>query len=187
MISVEDIRSRMRTSAEVEVATIAPLCVAAIAAWESATGRIWNYRTGHTQRWTIPHIDPRETLWLELYPLETISVKVWNRSQREADAETISADDLDAELDIGAIRLVGSKWSGCIKATMTGGYTNLTCPPDVREALITQVTHWFHRNSPDNVAVTSKSVGPDATTVMAAADYCELFKATARSRMRLVS
>ena len=161
MITVADVRNRIAVDPKIESTQIAPMIAAAITLFERMTGRLWLRRVDYPARIRVSEPGVQRTIWLPLYPVESVSIVEWADDEREADAAVVAATEYDMQADIGSVRRISDIWSPHVKATITGGYADaasLRSVPemaDIPEALVEQVAFMYERTTCGRRAVTS--------------------------------
>lgn len=118
---------------------------------EQQTARLWKYRTSHV---TVENIDlpGRTYVWAPLFPLASVSLREWSK----LDTAPIEVPTTDYQVDMrrGRItRLRQADWLQFLEITMTGGYTEETCPQGARLAVLTQAKYTMQRTSDASIAV----------------------------------
>ena len=153
MITTADVRNRIAVDPAVESTHIAPLIASAVTLFERMTGRLWLRRTDYQATLRVAEPGVQRTVWLPLYPVETVSIVEWDDDQRVTDADAVDATDYDLQADIGSVRRVSGFWSRHVRATITGGYASaaaLRAIPemaDIPDALVEQVAFVYERTT----------------------------------------
>lgn len=161
MITVADVRNRIAVDPKVESTQIAPMIASAVTLFERMTGRLWLKRTDYEARIRVSEPGVQRTIWLPLYPVDSMVLSEWDDDQREADAVVVDATEYDLQADIGSVRRINEAWSMRVKAVINGGYENaaaLRAIPemaDIPEALVEQVAFMYERTTGGRRAVTS--------------------------------
>tara|TARA_R100000664_G_C2745601_1_gene133405 strand:+ start:1112 stop:1741 length:630 start_codon:yes stop_codon:yes gene_type:complete len=176
MIVLPDIRERMKISID-EEPVVQGLIDSTIDLFETLTHRKWSRRTSYTQEFYLSTEKRRHQkyLYVDLYPIESITLKEWNEGEDEtADATTLTATSASASGDYRfisgrgkIIKVRSGAWKHFVKATITGGYqpkdwaseslTGATIPNDIREGLIRQVMFSKKRTEGERQVVRSQS------------------------------
>lgn len=178
MIRLKDLRKELRAVASAED-SLEGLRDAVVEQFEQMTGLLWNQRTGYVE--TSQIWPGQEVVFLSLRPVSSItSVEERRRSDTEYSELATSKYALDGHR---LVRLDSLFWDGIVKVTYSGGYTETTCPADVRLALLKQAAFLTARTGNDKIAVKSLS-RQGASGDLEVANYCPLFITTARSRAR---
>lgn len=164
MIALEKLREALKVAPKDDI-ELQSLLDEVVDLWEECTGRKWSRREDHVEI-LHPATDQSEVLFLELWPVESItSVEV-----RELDAtsewETLDSSSYRVEfgnvlrkLGVDAVEgIAGKWWRSDVRVTYTGGYSPTTgapTPGDVQRAIITQIR--FMKARLDDAKLTVKS------------------------------
>ena len=179
MISLPEFRGAVPVP-ETEHDVVETLLAEVIELWESATGRLWNRRTGYVE--TIePQYVPGLDIPLGLWPVETIS-QVRTLGEGESTWTTLAASDY---LKVGTryVRRLGGPWprGATIEVTYTGGVSDAA--PDVKRALITQANFMRSRFAPEKL-ITRNTFGPQGGATLEQADLHPFFESAVHRHAR---
>lgn len=150
----------------------------AIAMWESATRRLWNYRAGYVQTFTLLELleRRRRRLWLDLAPLSAVTASEWCLANGPTTALAIAATDYAFDANTReVIRVRCSPWAEVTQFTMTGGYTVDTCPAHIKRALVIQTAYMSARTTGPALIANSQAFEKGSTSYMTA-DLHPLFR-----------
>ena len=160
IISLQDLRSRMKLDIKDEKSRLEPMRLAVISAFEAATMRPWSYREDYVIKMRLTPAQRRvqnlETgrggqLWIPLTPIETIELVEYDFDEKVADGDEVTEDLFDFDAETGRVwRVDSDTWDPFVQATVTGGWTNAAAivAPEmhmIREAMIQQVLFWMDR------------------------------------------
>ena len=152
--------------------------------WESATMRLWNARTGHVE--VISNDCPRRTIFLELWPITTITT-VEEQKRDESTWEALDSDEFKTYLDHGLERISGvnnsttTKFEPNVRVTYDGGVTEAS--KDIQQALCVQAAFMNARFADEKVDMRSKAI-KDASTSYEVANYHPFFRMMAQRHKR---
>jgi hypothetical protein len=172
---------------------------AAIEMFERYTNRLWNYRTNYVEYYR-PVYD-NSFIYPALYPIDALAITEWVEGVTEAEGTLLDPSAYVTDLKNGVIRRLGgplpysgntadyvpldSYWLANVKTVITGGYTSGTCPPDVKDAIITQVRYSISRNNAQKLDVAS-SGGKGGSATFETDHLHRDFRAMARFYRRMV-
>lgn len=182
MITISQMRSRMNLppSKDGELETIR---AEVIAAWETATGRLWERRVDHVEV-IRPRHQAIDTILLELRPVEAVS-KVEVRYDGDDWEETT-----DYQVDEHRLIHTAGYWPDQVRVTYTGGYVatpgtgQATTPADVAMALHLQAHFVQIRMAPERIATKSQNF-EGGQGVFEEATHHPYFAQLARAKRRL--
>lgn len=182
MISIGEIRSRLRLAPEKD-GELETIRAEVIAAWETATGRLWDRRVGHVEVIRPAHEGIRSIL-LELRPVEAVT-KVEVRYDGDDWEETT-----DYQVDEHRLIHISGYWPDQVRVTYTGGYVanpgagQAKTPADVAMALHLQAHFVFIRMAPERIATRSQNF-EGGQGVFEEATHHPYFAQLARAKRRL--
>lgn len=179
MISLSKLRAELRLPVTDEEA-LADLRTAVIDQWEEATGRPWAAREDYVETFCTP--GDASVLFLGLTPV-TAMVKVEERDLDDSTWEELDATDYVA--DGHRLERLGAYWARRVRVTYDGGYTETTCPGDIRAALAVQAKFMLARHANGMVAIKSNT-GEGGSGVYEDADVHPYFRRVAMGRRRKV-
>jgi len=176
MIVLPDIRERMEISVG-EEPMVSGIIDSTIALFETLTHRKWTRQVGYTKEFFLGDAKSRAAryLYVDLYPIESITIKEWGVSEDETeDGTTLTTTSASASGDYRVIgdrgkivRVRSASWKTFVKATITGGYqpkdwageslTGEAAPNDIREGLIRQVMYMKKKTQGDKQIIASQS------------------------------
>lgn len=201
MLTAAELRQELDVPANMQPSRLDRLAAAVVELWERSTGRLWQWRQDHEMVKQLDHATDRK-VWLDLYPVETISVFEW-RDASEAvrvvpwfdDLSTgsgpstmvgVAATDFTIDNTVGRINLVRSDlFLGWVKTVSTGGYDRDSCPALVKEAMITQAKFMSRRLSGDAMILNSQGFARGSASYMEA-NLHPFFTAVAADNERYV-
>jgi hypothetical protein len=160
LIEPRAIRAALTIGPAAEKQIIDSLIPAVEADWAARTERLWEEQEEYEHRFRLQEWHIRGGLiWSPLMPITAITFVEWGKGETEDDAEEVEAEDVDVDTVSGRLTRVAGEWLPNVVATITGGYTSETLPPDIREALTQQVIFQYQRFKPDKLHVERESHG----------------------------
>jgi hypothetical protein len=165
MISIRAIRERVTVPADKD-GQLKDLLNEAIDLFEQATGRLWNRREDYVYETSLESIYD-QSIWLPLYPIESIVVAEWDPyASPSAAYADIDVADYNVNKKVGRVdHARSSPWSNNrLQFTITGGYDETTVPPGVRRMILLQIEFMQQRLAPDKLAVEAVSISRAGTT-----------------------
>lgn len=190
MITISKLRDRLKLPMEQD-GTLKDILDALVARWEQETERLWARRASYVQRFRIDESKRISDLFLELWPIETIT-KVEEKTVAASTWTELSAEQYSL-LDPNRNRLerIGSYWAPMVRVTYTGGYVaeptgqQVKTPADISEALLIQGEFALIRNGPSMLAKSSENFEGGAG-VFLKPDLHPTFAALAAAKRRKV-
>ena len=154
MLSLSDLRERLRLPPDQDAA-LGPIRDHVVGLFEAKTGAKWSFAEDHVET-IFPDFERLQLLRVERRPLLTLT-KV-----EEMDLEVGAAfeeQDLSGYLVIGdrQIRKLSGFWRRAVRLTYDAGWTEQTCPAEVREALLLQARFQQDRHGDGLLAVSSQN------------------------------
>lgn len=150
--------------------------------WELQTCRLWEERVGYVQEIIPPRGDDVRTIFLELWPITTITkVEQWTGNEY---TEVLAADYY--QYHSHGLRLSSEGcWLSRIRVTYTAGYLSDDLPEDVRYALLIQAKFMLSRIMQGNLLIVSGSQSFDGgNTQYLAPNLHPYFEDLAKKRKR---
>lgn len=155
---------------------------AVVTQFEDLTGYLWNSRTGYVEIVENTLVDSPNTVWLALSPVTTLTTV---EEKARASGATWTALASTAYELIGTRRLtkLSGNFEDLVRVTYTGGYTDLTCPADIANALLAQAKFLASRLDSQKIALSQQAFEAGSTSFLSP-DLHPLFAACVRSRRR---
>jgi len=152
VLPISALRDRLRLPPDQD-ASLVSIRDQVIGLFESKTGARWKFEEDHVET-LYPDHDRLTLLRVELRPIVELT-KV-----EEMDlfpGATFEEQDLAGVLVIGdrQLRKLSGFWRRVVRLTYDGGWTDATCPAEVREALLLQAAFQQERHSDQKLAVSS--------------------------------
>lgn len=129
-----------------------------VALFEEVTGGLWNARTSYVEEFRFEARRIR-SFWPKLRPVTTVTSLKW-KWDRDDDYEDVDADEYE-RVDDRFIREHSRNrdafWYPYVQLTYDGGYTETTCPADIRRACVLQAKFMTARNSDGRLITKSQN------------------------------
>jgi len=191
VITVEHLRAALKLAPK-DDEKLESLISEVVDLWETSTGRLWAYRENHMQL-LVPQTEQSHVLFLELWPVQSVSLVEENSQSSVGEWETLETSDYSVQNGNVLMKLkassfegaTGQWWDHAVRVTYTGGYTSATTPGDVRRALETQIRFMLSRFADDKIITKSQNF-EGGQGVFEDAYLHPMFKALARRRARKV-
>lgn len=153
--------------------------------WESMTGRLWKYRAAYTE--TFYPDSFTGVLFPRLGPIVgNFTIKEWSQGALEADGIDVPTTEFrrnDGETPSITLTRCTRTWSDNVKLTYDGGYTPVTAPALIKEAMLIQIKFSFKRFQADNMHMLSEGFEKGSTTFIKES-YHPMFADMVGAKMR---
>lgn len=166
MISISKLREKLGISTA-EDGDLRDILDGMVGLWEEETKRLWSRRAGYVENIRIDTSKRMYTLFLKLWPIETIT-KVEERALTSTTWTELTADQyLLVDPTRNRLERIGCSWPAMVRVTYTGGYVadpaagadpaqNKT-PLEIQDAMILQEKFKRERNVPGRIMTQSQN------------------------------
>lgn len=187
LVSIQAVREKLKVSSEAELQVVTSTLSGVISSFEKMTNRLWVRREEFVQRLRLLSME-RDSGYinLTLYPVEELTLLEWDTGVSIDDAEEVEAEDLDIDQTRGILTRVVGGFSDNLQITSTGGFTEETCPADVRTGIIEQVKFLYNRLQPGKIDVSNLATEQGGVVTLLRADIHPLFQLAVDNNYRLV-
>lgn len=169
MIEAEDIRPHVDLGAGRE-GELTAIAAAVVGLWERRVRRLWARRVAYEFHAELDHLDD-QYVWLPLYPVEALQVWSWPPGEAYGGAGTQLVDPASYRVvsQRGRVERLATMptWLGYdVRMLITGGYTRVTSPPEVRDAMVVQAKFSVSRNAKNVVHMSSQGFQQSTTSFL---------------------
>lgn len=182
MISISRMRENIPALASKD-AELEALRSAVEQQFEELTGFLWAERTAYVA--VLENSlrgEERDTVWVPLAPVTALTLVEEKMRSPGAAWSTVASTDYELVGQRRLNKLTGD-WADLVRVTLTGGYSDTTCPADLQNALLVQAKLLQARTSDTMIALSQQAVEKTSANLLAP-DLHPLFAQAVRSRRR---